>query len=85
MKAADFANTERNQAEQLWRQMHSTVLPFPKGVVDVPEPIRGTAFFPGGLGMWLEESSRPENFPTGQIMVVGQDFNTVGVYERARK
>lgn len=76
---------EENPAEQLWRDMRSTVFPFPSGVADVPEPIRGTAFFPGGLGLWLEENNPTAQFPTQQIIVVGQDFNSVGAYERARE
>jgi hypothetical protein len=71
-----------NPAEQLWRKMRSAVSPFPKGVEDVPEPIPGTAFFPGGYGLWLEENVRVP-FPTGQIMVVGQDFNSKKAYDAA--
>jgi hypothetical protein len=64
--------------------MHSAVAPLPAGVVAVPEPIRGTAFFPGGLGLWMEGEGAPE-FPAGHIMVVGQDFNSSAVYERVSK
>src|ERR1017187_9606207 len=64
--------------ENLWHQMSAAVAPFPKGVADVPKPIQGTAFFPGGFGLWS-----PEDDPRGQITVVGQDFNSVRVYERA--
>ena len=74
---------EENLAEELWQQMSKAVSPFPEGVVDVPEPIPGTAFFPGGYGLWLEENVRPP-FPTGQIMVVGQDFNSEKAYKKAR-
>ncbi len=73
-------------AELLWQKMSSTFpsSSFPEGVVKVPQAIQGTAFFPGGYGVWLEENLRPP-FPVGQIMVVGQDFNSVAAYDRARK
>lgn len=72
-------------ARTLWNEMEGMVAPFPAGVSAVPEPIEGTAFFPGGLGLWLEEADGNCNFPTGGCMVVGQDFNTVATYERARQ
>ncbi|HEY2496003.1 MAG TPA: uracil-DNA glycosylase family protein [Candidatus Angelobacter sp.] len=58
--------------------MSSAVAPFPRGVVDVQTPIQGTAFFPGGYGLWS-----PDDDPRGQIMVVGQDFNSVRVHKKA--
>ena len=72
------------KAERLWAEMARTFPPYPKGVVPVPERIRGTAFFPGGLGLWLDErgSAEPD---TPEVMVVGQDFNTLASYENARK
>lgn len=72
-------------ARTLWNEIGMMVPPFPPGVSAVPEPIEGTAFFPGGLGLWMEEVGRDCDFPTGDCMVVGQDFNTVATYERARQ
>jgi hypothetical protein len=66
--------------EALWTEM---VGPYPPGVLPVPEPIGGTAFFPGGLGLWLEQIDDLQPFPK-DFMVVGQDFNTFATYERAR-
>ena len=63
--------------------MASLVGPYPPGVLRVPEPIGGTAFFPGGLGLWLEGDNALQHFPR-DFMVVGQDFNTFATYERAR-
>ena len=57
--------------EQLWHEMRSAVSPFPDGVVDVPEPMSGTAFFPGGVGVWLPDKGVDDEFSIGQIMVVG--------------
>ena len=47
--------------------MELIVLPFPPGVAAVPKAIEGTAFFPGGLGLWMEEPVRTRGFPTGQV------------------
>lgn len=46
--------------------------PWPPKVVAIPAMIAGTAFFPGGAGLWLEEEST--YFP--DIMILGQDFST---------
>ncbi len=72
----------RDRVQALWDEMSQTVPPYPKGVVPVPKPIKGTAFFPGGLGLCFEESSAvgPEHTA---VMVVGQDFNTAATYEHA--
>lgn len=79
-----FGLSVRDRAQALWDEMAQAVPPYPRGVVPVPEPIKGTAFFPGGLGLCVEESSvvGPEHTP---VMVVGQDFNTAATYERARQ
>ena len=63
--------------------MAQSVAPFPKGVVAVLMPIPGTAFFPGGYGIWMEDSEAAPCLPRGQIMIFGQDFNSVTVYQRA--
>ena len=65
-------------------EMAAVVAPYPPGVLAVPGPIARTAFFPGGLGLWLEADDTLQPFPK-DFMVVGQDFNTLATYERARK
>jgi hypothetical protein len=50
-----------------------------EGVIPVPEAIAGTAFFPGGNGLWMEEVE--PSFPVGGIMVLGHDFHSVVEYE----
>jgi hypothetical protein len=35
--------------------------------------------------LWMEEPLALRGFPTGKCMVVGQDFNTIAAYERARQ
>jgi hypothetical protein len=62
---------------KLWVEMNETFRTcYPPGVVPVPEPLAGTAFFPGGFGLYAE--CPPD------IMIVGQDFNTIATYEKAR-
>jgi hypothetical protein len=73
----------RTKAEALWKEMSLTCPPYPNGVIPVPEPIHGTAFFPGGLGLWLNDPLDPGPNDI-DIMVVGQDFNTAATYEVAR-
>lgn len=68
----------------LYEEMCRTFLSYPKAVVPVPEPISGTAFFPGGLGLLLDEFDEPKSDAL-DIMVVGHDFNTVASYEIARQ
>jgi uracil-DNA glycosylase len=75
--------TERlERAKGLWAEVDSAVSPYPPGVVPVPQAIPGTAFFPGGLGLWLESEQSPQSAAQGRILVVGQDFNTVAAYNR---
>lgn len=66
----------------LWEEV-ATVVPYPDGVVEVPKPIEGTAFFPGGLGLWIDKGVQPPPMPTGKIMVLGQDFDTFASYVKA--
>ena len=72
-----------SNAKKLWKEMRASVSPFPKDVVDVRKPIPGTAFFPGGYGLWLGDESTVPDIPTGKIMIVGQDFNSVKKYDEA--
>jgi hypothetical protein len=63
-------------SEQLFDELRA-LGPYPEGVVPVPAQMRGLGFFPGGLGVYQEVGSRiPPPFPFGQVMAVGQDFDT---------
>jgi hypothetical protein len=74
-----------NPARVLWDEMTSVMSPYPDGVVPVPEPLSSTGFFPGGLGLWVEDSPGNLALPIDQIMIVGQDFNTMAAYNCARR
>ena len=60
-----------------------SVAPYPNGIVPVPEVIPGTSFFPGGRGLWYEESvDEDPRFPVGGIMVLAQDFYCEAGYRK---
>ncbi|MCU0320513.1 MAG: hypothetical protein MUE88_10625 [Flavobacteriales bacterium] len=65
------------------RSTMQSVAPYPTGVLPVPTPIAGTAFFPGGHGLWMED--REPSFPVGGIMILGHDFHSVSEYVRSRE
>jgi uracil-DNA glycosylase family 4 len=58
------------------------------GVRRVGDPINGTAFFPGGHGVWrglAPHGSLPQAFPEQSVMFVGHNFDKVKGYERSLK
>ena len=57
------------------------VEPYPRGVVPVPERLPGTAFFPGGMGLWHTRDVPPP-MPVGGIMVLGHDFYSEAGFRR---
>jgi hypothetical protein len=66
----------------LWEEMTRSVGPYPSGMVAVPKWMRGTAFFPGGLGIWIE-AGQLAKLPFGKVMILGQDFDTETSYQRS--
>ena len=64
----------------------SEVEPYPLGVVPLPERLHGTAFFPGGAGLWFPEGATTlPPFPVGGVMVLGHDFHSEAAFERSRR
>lgn len=63
-----------------------TVAPYSPGTEAVPERMSGTAFFPGGSGLWrpARGDSLPE-MPVGGAMLIGQDFDTKVIYDRLKE
>jgi uracil-DNA glycosylase len=58
--------------------------PYPQGVVPVPDRILGTAFFPGGSGLWGAGPNSPlPPMPLGGVMVLGHNFDSVAGVERS--
>ncbi len=61
-----------------------TVKPFPSGVVEITERISGTAFFPGGWGLWDTHAARPlPPMPTHGVMVLGHDFHSKTAFDES--
>jgi hypothetical protein len=53
----------------------------------IDELIAGTAFFPGGTGVWRGEKVKgqlPQDFPQSPIMLVAHNFDSVVAYERSK-
>jgi hypothetical protein len=70
-------------AERLW-QRHHPAGGYPTGVVAVPEPIPGVAFFPGGFGLYRQDIAQPlPPMPTGKVMVLGHDFHSEAGYRKS--
>ena len=56
-----------------------------EGVVAQTGVISGTAFFPGGWGLWCtQEGQDMPAMPIGGIMIVGQDFDSERGFEASR-
>jgi uracil-DNA glycosylase len=66
-------------AEQLW-QKHQALTDYPLGVLPITEAIRGTAFFPGGYGLDVEDGQSLPAFPVGGTMILGHDFHSEDGY-----
>jgi hypothetical protein len=65
-------------------ELAGVVLPATPHIVPVPTRIVGTAFFPGGSGLWRPAPTRQlPAFPVGGVLIVGHDFGTVGQYVTA--
>jgi len=70
-------------AESLW-QSHHPPFDLPPGVLPVPTPIPGIAFFPGGFGLWRPDITQPlPPFPIGGVMILGHDFHSETGYRES--
>ena len=65
--------------DQLHTDSHN--LHYPEGIVKVDKPLRGTAFFPGGDGLYLENEVADHLI---KYMILGQDYDNVKNYEKVR-
>ena len=69
--------------ETLWAE-HAPPHGYPPGVVAVPTPIPGLAFFPGGHGLWGCVEGQPlPPFPVGGVMILGHNFDSEGAYRKS--
>lgn len=58
---------------------------YPNGVVQVPCQIMGTSFFPGGVGLWVDQLSNLPDFPIRGVMILGHDFDSESGYKSSRE
>lgn len=57
---------------------------YPDGVKKIPKRLEGTAFFPGGWGLWNTRLHEfPPSLPIGGSLVVGHNFDSQAGYQRA--
>lgn len=53
----------------------------------IPELISGTAFFPGGAGLWRGDQpfgGLPAHFPEGPVMFVAHNFDSIRAHDSAK-
>ncbi len=77
-------NTQNKHPFEILCNLLLNVAPYPEGVIPVPERIAGTAFFPGGSGLWQTSGSNAAPpFPVGKVMVLGHDFHSEDGYRQS--
>jgi uracil-DNA glycosylase family 4 len=72
----------------LFETMERTVKSYGPGAVKVHRRIEGTAFFPGGIGLWRGLDPYGEalfGFPTSPVMILGHNFDKVAGLEASWK
>jgi hypothetical protein len=61
---------------------------YPKGMCPFPFRLRGQGFFPGGDGLWRDDSEvtavRAGTLPENGVLFLGNDFGTLSSYESLR-
>ena len=84
-----MSTQEQHPIEYLFNEQKK--LPYCRyGVKPVPKMLAGTAFFPGGSGLWLGHSGswytpsdRPD-MPEGKVMVLGHNFDSENGYKETK-
>ncbi len=57
---------------------------YPDGAIQMPGRIPGTAFFPGGLGLWnTQPNVPPPPVPVGGSLIVGHNFDSEVGFQRS--
>jgi uracil-DNA glycosylase len=87
------AGATRPEIESLWSRISQLEAelrfagkPYPVGMAPFLGRLTGQGFFPGGDGLWRDDSrirlSSTSPFPVGGIMFVGNDFGTLQTFEK---
>jgi len=65
-------------------RMHkdASLLSNPEGIINVPCPLKGSAFFPGGNGLYYENETKEHEI---KYMIVGQDYDNEEKYDNLLK
>jgi uracil-DNA glycosylase len=64
--------------------LHDQFGSYPNGVIRISIRILGTAFFPGGYGLWNTQPGVPlPQMPVGGVMVIGHNFDSEAGFERS--
>jgi hypothetical protein len=75
-----------NRIAQLEAELRFAGKPYPDGMAPFPGRLTGQGFFPGGDGLWRDDSrtklSSTSPFPVGGIMFLGNDFGTLQSFEK---
>jgi uracil-DNA glycosylase len=75
-----------NRIAQLEAELRFAGKPYPDGMAPFPGRLTGQGFFPGGDGLWRDDSriklSSISPFPVGGIMFLGNDFGTLQTFEK---
>lgn len=74
---------ETHPVERLFERL-ATFGPYPAGVVPMTGRIAGTAFFPGGAGLWnVRPGAALPPMPVGGVMVLAHNFDSETSFERS--
>jgi hypothetical protein len=82
----DYLASSQEVIDRLFSAMRSSVRSYGAGAIEVHNQIDGTAFFPGGSGLWrgLEPYGKlPDEFPDSPIMFLGHNFDSVRGYQQS--
>jgi hypothetical protein len=75
-----------NRIAQLEAELRFDGRAYPDGMAPFPGRLTGQGFFPGGDGLWRDDSriklSSTSPFPIGGIMFLGNDFGTLQTFEK---
>jgi hypothetical protein len=77
-----------DRLEAIEREMRFGGKSYPKGMCKFPFRLFGQGFFPGGDGLWREDSAlgatRDGSLPIHGVVFLGNDFGTLVSYNRLR-
>ena len=78
-----------DRLEVMERELRFDGLPYPKGMSKFPFRLVGQGFFPGGDGLWRQDSALSTvsdgSLPIGGVVFLGDDFGTLVSFNRLRR